>query len=87
MPSPCSFIQRCLEGEVICPGDEINNEIDHWHNSPEGLPPLHEWLGMSWNEYQLWAEKPWTLEAILAARKTGASLLDMVGAEPPRKIR
>lgn len=73
-----NFLQRCLDGDVLDPDEEIDDEIDEWHDSSRKLPPLHEFLGMSWEEYQLWVEKPWTLKSILAARKTGSSLDVMV---------
>lgn len=62
---------------MLDPSEQIHDEIDVWHAGGTGLS-LHEFLGMTWPEYQLWAEKHWTLSPILAAKKTGLSLPDMV---------
>lgn len=32
--------------------DELDDMIDAWHESgPEEIRPLHEYLGMTWEEY------------------------------------
>ena len=37
------------------PGEPIDDAIDRWHNGASKAP-LHEFLGMTWEEYARWAE-------------------------------
>ncbi len=68
-----SFIDLCLSGEVL--EDEIDDFVDQWHDDEsESCPELHEYLGMSWEEYSLWATRPSILPFILAARKKGTHI-------------
>lgn len=37
---------------------ETDDAIDAWHALPSPPPcPLHEWLGMTWEEYARWAAR------------------------------
>lgn len=35
---------------------DIHDAIDEWHKRPEDGVSLHAYLGMTWEEYKLWAE-------------------------------
>ena len=37
--------------------DEINDLIDEWHDNESISSSLHEWLGMTWDEYSNWVTK------------------------------
>ena len=68
-----NFIELCLSGEVL--EDEIDDFVEKWHNGEEGRDiELHEYLGMRWNEYSLWATKPSILPFILSAHKSHTTL-------------
>ena len=65
-----SFIEKCINGDASL--DEIDNYIDEWHDSDSTNDlELHEFLGMSWEEYSLWAVKPKFLAWIINARRKG----------------
>jgi len=51
--------------------EEIHDDIHDWHTRPgvDQSVTLHEWLGMTWDEYKLWAAQKKTLDQILEARK------------------
>lgn len=68
-----TFISQCLAGDVLI--DEIDDFVDQWHNG-ESDPnlELHEFLGMTWNEYTLWVTQPSVLPFILKAHKNKGSL-------------
>jgi hypothetical protein len=66
------FIQRALSGDVI-DLREINADIDAWHET-DTTEPLNEWLGMSFDEYALYVERPQALRYILQARKYGVDI-------------
>ncbi len=72
--SESTFIERTLAGEILEPEKEIESFVAKWHQAEADLPPLHEWLGMTWEEYSLWVEKPVFLRAILMARQHGVDL-------------
>lgn len=67
-PSMYNFIQNCLTGDALL--DEIDEYIDEWHDGDSELP-LHDYLGMSWDEYAAWIESPENLTYIITARKRG----------------
>lgn len=52
------FLQRVLDREITM--DKIHDYIDWWHETESELP-LHEFLGMTENQYGQWVENPdWT---------------------------
>lgn len=59
-----TYVEACLRGEAIW--TDIDDWVDAWHESGEDID-LHEFLGMSWDEYSLWVERPQALRGILAA--------------------
>jgi len=63
-----SFIEKCINGDASL--DEIDDYIDEWHDSDlsNGIE-LHEYLGMTWKEYSIWAIKPSFLAEIVNSRK------------------
>ncbi|EPH6499614.1 hypothetical protein ACS3FE_002303 [Vibrio cholerae] len=62
-----SFVNLCLNGDVL--EDEIDDFIDSWHDDEETTLELHEYLGMTWEEYSVWSTNPSVLPFILSARK------------------
>lgn len=67
------FIEACLQGDVL--EEEIEQFVEAWHEGREGADlELHEFLGMAWTEYQLWAQSPSLLPFILTAHRYGTSL-------------
>ena len=71
-----NFIERCLDLRVDADGyriddvrsDDIDDFVKEWHESKSELS-IHEFLGMTEDEYKLWVEQPEILEAILTARQ------------------
>jgi hypothetical protein len=44
--------------------DHLDDLIDRWHHSsPDDPTPLHEYLGMSWEEYGAWVKDPTAIPA------------------------
>ena len=75
--SEANFMGLALNGRVV--SDEIDDFVAAWHASDDPQP-LHEFLGMSWEEYQLWVSDPAYLNIILAARHNGEDLRHAVQA-------
>jgi hypothetical protein len=48
-----SFVDKFLAGEVK--ETDIDDYISEWHESTSSLT-LHEYLGMTWEEYGRWLE-------------------------------
>jgi len=61
-----TFMERYLAGEAR--DDEIDDYVDAWHARPGGQE-LHEFLGMSKDEYGLWLRNPDALSEIGRARR------------------
>ncbi len=66
-----SFVSLAVAGEV--PTDAIDDYVDQWHQNPAGQP-LHEYLGMTRDEYALWISAPDTLPLIVASRRLDTPL-------------
>ena len=75
MSSRHAFIDLCLEGKV--PLDDIDDFIDRWHEAPEGFE-LHDYLGLTQEEYSLWLRVPDALAYIIKARHEAKPLTDVV---------
>lgn len=74
-----SIVERFLSGEEY-DLTRIDDEIDAWHEAETEIP-LHEWLGFTPDEYQLYVEKPASIRIILAARHHNRSLKELLGAK------
>jgi hypothetical protein len=61
--------------------DEIDDFVERWHKSRDkrtlGLE-LHEYLGLSWDEYALWIQDPDSLPQILIARRERRPLAKVI---------
>lgn len=67
------FLELYLKGDVL--EDDIHRFVEDWHEGREGAGmELHEYLGMSREEYGVWVATPAALAFILTARKQGSSL-------------
>lgn len=63
-----SFIDDCLNGKACL--DDIDDYVERWSDGEEGQNiELHEYLGMSWEEYSIWVTKPSSLIDVLQSRK------------------
>ena len=74
-----SFFELYSQGAAS--PDNIEDYIDRWHNSykeHEKYPPLHEYLGLSREEYEVWLYDPFSLPCILLARQSDRSLVDII---------
>ena len=76
MSSKRSIVDRLLSGEE-CDLSRIDDEIDAWHEADTTVP-LHEWLGLTPDEYQLYVERPASIRIILAARRENRSLEELL---------
>jgi len=72
-----NFIELCLAGEVL--EDEIDDFVERWHEGDSEETSLHDFLGMDWDEYSLWATNPSILKFILSAHKKKISIADELG--------
>jgi hypothetical protein len=73
-----TFIDLCVDGKVSLDG--IDDFVDQWHETPAGME-LHDYLGMTQEEYSLWLRVPDALSHILKARQEGKSLTEIIANE------
>ncbi len=66
-----SYLSLVLEGRT--PWTDADEFVDRWHHS-DSEQPLHDYLGLTWDEYALWTEKPQTLRLIIASHELGEPL-------------
>lgn len=57
--------------------DEIDDFVDFWHESGEN-GELHEFLGLTWEEYSLWVSNAAFVNIIIAARRSGQPIAEAV---------
>ncbi|BCJ57165.1 hypothetical protein [Micromonospora endophytica] len=78
-----TFVGDVLRGETTL--DRIDDYIDRWHDAPMGSPDssmeLHEFLGMTWEEYRLWGERPESLRFIVAAHRARKPVREILYAD------
>lgn len=63
------ILERILCGTARI--EDIDNEIDKWHfeEGPEEDLPLHEYLGMTHEEYSSWLTCPSSIAKILSRKR------------------
>ena len=69
------YIDLVLAGRALL--TDIDDHVDMWHVG-DALGPLHDYLGLTWDEYALWVEQPSSLRLILAARERKKPVLEMI---------
>lgn len=75
-----SFVDLCLTGDLLI--EDIDDYVLEWHESRAGADQeLHEFLGMTWDEYLVWSTNPSMLSYILSARKHGVSFQEELNQE------
>jgi len=76
-----SFFELYTRGEAA--PDDIQDFIGRWHEDREPAAcdmPLHEYLGLTRDEYEVWLYDPFSLPCILQARQPGRNLVDTMAA-------
>jgi hypothetical protein len=76
---PPTFFELYSYGEVRA--DQIDDYVGAWHDAHETWArqvPLHEFLGLTWPEYQVWVCDADSLPAILEARTSATPLATIV---------
>jgi len=74
-----AFFDLYSQGEVSA--DEVDDFVGRWHEEKEPSAKhlaLHEHLGLSHEEYEVWLCDPDALPQILAARRSNRSLVDVM---------
>ena len=79
-----SIVERFLSGEE-CDLTRVDDEIDAWHEADTTVP-LHEWLGFTLDEYQLYVEMPASIRIILAARRQSRSLKELLSGNDANSL-
>lgn len=75
MSKPPTFISRAVRGEVM--PDEIDDYIDYWHDM-DNSEELHDFLGLTFEEYSLFVAHPDNINIIITARLRHQPLLEAV---------
>lgn len=78
-----TYLDRVLGGTALL--SDIDDYVERWHqgDDPE---PLHEFLGLTWDEYRLWTEQPESRRLIVAARQLGEQVGDLVSRVDPHAL-
>jgi hypothetical protein len=81
MSKHVTFVERALAGDVLDLAGEIDDDIDAWNESDSELQ-LHEWLGLTQDEYNLFATQPSLLRLILMSRRWDDGTLLELARDP-----
>jgi hypothetical protein len=78
-----TFVERALSGEILDVDEAVDDAIDDWHGRNGRLRDgsrvaIHDWLGMTQDEYLLFVERPDALEPILMAHRYGVSVNELL---------
>ncbi|MSO99558.1 MAG: hypothetical protein EXR07_00690 [Acetobacteraceae bacterium] len=78
-PRPPTFFDLYSHGLAL--PDEIDDFIDRWHedaSSRASSLPLHEFLGLTRDEYEIWVLDPDVLPHVLIARREARPLPEVM---------
>jgi hypothetical protein len=78
-PGPPTFFDLYSQGLAL--PDEIDDFIDRWHEGAASHArslPLHEFLGLTHDEYEIWVLDPDVLPHVLVARREARPLLEIM---------
>ena len=70
------FILKCIEGDALL--TDIDDFIDEWHEIEPQTGTLHDFLGMTWEEYSLWVADPDVLPHVVTAHKEDVPLGELL---------
>lgn len=80
LDSPGNFMDRVLAGRAYA--RDIEDYVEYWHEAPEdsvaAKQELHEFLGLTWDEYKLWVEKPESLRFSIAAHRANQPVNEVI---------
>jgi hypothetical protein len=78
--APGNFMDLLVSGRAFL--DDVDDYVSAWHDAPGTSPvasqELYEFLGITHDEYQLWAEKPESLRYITSAHKADLPVADVL---------
>lgn len=69
LPENPTFMDLAMVGYFSCPDEAIHDHIDNWHADPLCKETLHDYLGMTREEYSSWVECKKTVKDIVEDRK------------------
>lgn len=71
-----SFVEDLLAGDALL--EDIDEYVNRWHETPDDAPggdlALHDFLGLTWREYQTVTERPHYLRFVVDARRRNSDL-------------
>ncbi len=73
-----NFITDCIHGDALL--SEVDDYIDTWHDLDSEVS-LHEFLGMSKSEYELFIQDDAYLAIIITAHKNNSDIHSIIRSE------
>ncbi len=62
-----TFMSAVLSGDALW--IDADDWVARWHDGDGSDIELHDFLGMTWDDYRLWTERPQALRMIIAAHE------------------
>ncbi len=70
-----SFVDHCRSGQASVA--DMDDYVERWHAGPCAVD-LHDYLGMTWDEYAAWVANPDLLPLIIKAHEGNRTLADVM---------
>jgi hypothetical protein len=70
-----TFIDLCLDGRAVL--EQVDDFVDQWHLGHDDVT-LHDFLGLSQDEYSLWINDPDVLPYVIYSRKQHKPFVQVV---------
>src|SRR5258708_31974673 len=77
------YLDLALAGRVLM--REIDEYGAQWHRVKPSLS-LHDYLGMTWDEYAAWVDNPNMISAIITGRRIGKPFPDVAAAVADQRV-
>jgi hypothetical protein len=75
-----TWLERFMAGSALVA--DLDDEVGAWHDNPDTGIGLHEWLGLTWEEYQVFAVSPEAFERQMLEARV---IVDQKKASPDQK--
>ena len=75
MSDPNTFMKLALNGDIL--PEEIDEFVTMWHQS-QSEDEIHDFLGLTFEEYSLWVSSPSMISLIVSARRNRRPISEAV---------
>lgn len=79
-----TFLDDCLKGDALL--EDIDIYINRWNNSSDKNKSIHQYLGFTKEEYELWYKNPSLLKSICFAHKNNITISSLINESKKERL-